>query len=185
MFLTTNPRRLISEAAAADLLNPEVSEEVKDVVEELEDDLKDIDTVPDDQKTTNGGIPVTTEGVSLMKTNNGRYLVTLEDVIAVMETEGADAAEEAKQNAEPGETPPTAEECEPSATDTLEKIANANGVDVEDVTVVINSNEMACVAEAALLEAGKGRCKGRNTKKLMKKKKVVDALKGKVDLAKA
>ena len=38
-MLFNNPRKLLVEAASADLLNPEVSEEVKDVIEELEEDL--------------------------------------------------------------------------------------------------------------------------------------------------
>lgn len=183
----TNPRILISEAAAADLLDPEVSDEVKDVVEELEDDLDSIEEVPEKEKTTNGGIPVTAEAVPMLQSESGRYLVKLEDVIAVMETEGeaaAAAAAEAGETNEEGEAP-TAEECEPEPVNVIEKIADANGVDAEDVAVVISTESVGCLAEASLLESGKGRKCGKNCKKLRKTKKTVDALKGKVALVKA
>ena len=83
-MLFKNPRRLLSEAASADLLDPAVSDEVKDTVDELEDILtNNVEEVEPEDKTTNGGIPVTTESVSLMqvanpsKYNGIKYLVKL------------------------------------------------------------------------------------------------------------
>ena len=38
-MLFKNPRKLLSEAASTDLLAPEVSEKVKEVIDELEDTL--------------------------------------------------------------------------------------------------------------------------------------------------
>ena len=91
-MLFKNPRRLLSESATADLLNPEVSDEVKDVIVDLEKDLtNNVEEVKEEDKTTNGGIPVTTESVAIMESSSvygkAKYLVTLESVMAVMESE--------------------------------------------------------------------------------------------------
>lgn len=191
-MLFSNPRKLLSEAAAADLLDPEVSEEVKDVINDLQDDLtNNIEEVKDDDKTTNGGVPVVAEAVSLMESahdyNGAKYLVTLENIIAIKETEGEQEAQEKME--EPGQapTPEECEECEPNAVDVVEDIANKNGVDPEQVAVVITSENFRFLAETALMEAkcgkkGKG---ARAAKKLGKMRKTVDELKGKVELVKA
>ena len=182
-MLFSNPRKLLSEAATADLLNSEVSDEVKDVIEELEDDLtNNIEEVKDSDKTTNGGIPVVAESVAIMESSSryGRacYLVKLEDVIAVKESEGEAAAAEAMD--EPGKAPSTeeSEAAEPDAGNVIEDIANKNGVDPEQVAVVITAESVSFLAETALLEAkcGKGK-KSRATKKLMKAAKTVKELK--------
>lgn len=192
-MLFSNPRKILSEAASADLLNPEVSEEVKDVITDLEDTLtNNVEEVDDKDKTTNGGIPVVAESVSMMETatdgyGRARYLVTLEDVIAIKETEGEKAAEEEVE--EPGEAPSAekCEECEPDAKNVVDDIAEKNGVDPEQVAVVITAENVKFLAETALLEAKGGKC-GKNakaTKKLKKTKKAIDELKGKVKLVKA
>ena len=87
-MLFKNPRKLLSEAASTDLLAPEVSEKVKEVIDELEDTLtNNVEEVKEEDKTTNGGIPVTTEAVAIMEStgnyDRARYLVKLEDVIAI------------------------------------------------------------------------------------------------------
>ena len=107
-MLFNNPRKLLSEAATADLLNPEVSDEVKEVINDLEDTLtNNVEEVEDSDKTTNGGIPVTTEAVSIMESSVGygtaKYLVALENVIAIKEAEGEEAAAEKME--EPGQAP--------------------------------------------------------------------------------
>jgi len=159
-MLYKTPRKLLSEAAA-DLLNPEVSDEVKDVVEELEDILtNNVEEVKDEDKTTNGGIPVTTESVALMESATGygdaKYLVKFEDVVAVMESEGEAAAAEAME--EPGQAP-SAEEVEahmPEPENVIEDIAQKNGVEPEQVAVVISAESFRMQARAALLEAKAG-----------------------------
>ncbi len=189
MFFS-NPRSILSEAAATDLL--EVEGEVKDVVDELQDDLDDIEIVKPEDMTTNGGIPVVSEAVSLMRSSNdyngARYLVSLESVMAVMESEGEKAAEEDMdtEEVEAGEapTPEDVEEHEPHPANVVEDIAARNGVDPEEVAVVISSEAVAMLAEHALLEAKVDR-KGKNakgTKKMNKVKKVIDDLKGNVKL---
>lgn len=194
-MLFSNPRRLLSEAASADMLNPEVSDEVKDTIEELEDDLtNNVEEVDEKDKTTNGGIPVTTESVSMLEAagNYGRaqYLVALEDVIAVKEAEGEEAAKEEKAMEEPGSAPAApseeeAEAAEPDAGNVIEDIADKNGVDPEQVAVVITAEQVRFLAETALLEAKCGKKNGKATKKLKKTKKTIDELKGRVKLVKA
>ena len=189
-MLFKNPRKLLSEAASADLLAPEVSEEVKEVIDELEDTLtNNVEEVKEEDKTTNGGIPVTTEAVAIMEStgnyDRARYLVKLEDVIAIKETEGEAAAAAAVE--EPG-TAPTEEECEkaePDAANVVEDIAAKNGVDPEQVAVVITAENVQFLAETALLEAKAGKKCGKGAKKLAKPGKAVDQLKGKVKLVKA
>ena len=189
-MLFKNPRKLLSEAASADLLAPEVSEEVKEVIDGLEDTLtNNIEEVKEEDKTTNGGIPVTTEAVSIMEAtgnyDRARYLIKLEDVIAIKETEGEAAAAAAVE--EPG-TAPTEEECEkaePDAANVVEDIAAKNGVDPEQVAVVITAENVQFLAETALLEAKAGKKCGKGTKKLAKVGKAVDQLKGKIKLVKA
>lgn len=187
-MLFSNPRKILSEAATADLLDPEVSEEVKDTIEELEDVLtNNVEEIKDDDKATNGGIPVTTESVAVMEAANtyggARYLVTLEDVIAVKEAEGE---AEAVANAEPGEAPTEEEvkECEPDAVNVIEDIATKNGVEPEDVAVVITAENVRFLAETAILEAkaGKKGCAGKKAKACLE---TINQLKGKVNLVKA
>lgn len=189
-MLFSNPRSLLSEAASADLLNPEVSDEVKEVIDDLEDTLtNNVEEVDDKDKTTNGGIPVVAEAVSLMESNAGygraRYLVTLEDVMSIQEAEGEAVA--AENTDEPG-TAPTPEECEkcqPNASNVVEDIAAKNGVDPDQVAVVITSENVAFLAETALLEAKCGAKKARASKKLMQVKKTTDELRGNVKMVKA
>lgn len=187
-MLFSNPRKLLSEAAVADLLDPNVSEEVKDVIDDLDDALtNNIEEVKDGDKTTNGGIPTVTESVALMESSSNygraRYLVKLEDVIAVQESEGeAEAAAEAEPGTAP--TPEEAEAKEPDATDVVKDIADRNGVDEDQVAVVITAENVRFLAETALLEAKCGKKKGKGCKKLLKTKKAIDQLEGKVKLVK-
>lgn len=191
-MLFSNPHMLLSEAASADLLNPEVSKEVKDVINDLEDTLgNNIEEVKDADKTTNGGIPVTTEGACILEAANqygrAKYLVTLETVIAIKESEGEAAAAEKME--EPGEAPSEekVEECEPDACNVIEDIASKNGVEPEQVAVVISSESVKFMAEMALLEAKAGK-KGKDAKaakKLGKMRDTAEELKGKVKMVKA
>lgn len=196
-MLFNNPHSILSEAATADMLNPEVSDEVKDTIEELEDTLtNNVEEVKDADKTTNGGIPVTTESFNLMEAStsygNAKYLIRLEDVIAIKESEGEREAEEKMEEPEDGGSAPApseeeCEECEPNAVNVIEDIAKNNGVKPDQVSVIINSESVSFLAHTALLEARAGK-KGKDakgTKKLKKVKKTLDELDGKVKLTKA
>lgn len=190
-MLIANARTILREAASADLLNPEVSEEVKDVVEELEDVLgNNIEEVDDKDKTTNGGVPVTSDAAGVLESAVGygsaKYIVTLETVMAIMETEGEEKAE---AMTEPGEEEPSAEECEecePEPTNVIEDIAEKNGVDPDQVTVTINAENASFLADMAVFEAKCGVTNGRAYKKLKKLTETVTALRdGGVKVTKA
>lgn len=162
-MLFKNPKKLLSEAASADLLDPKVSDEVKDVIDELEDVLtNNIEEVDDKDKTTNG-MPLKVEAVAMMESavgyGNARYLLKIEDLMAVREAEGEEAAAEAME--EPGQAP-TPEEVEaaaPDAGNVIEDIAAKNGVEPEQVAVVISAENARFLAECALMEAKCGKNK--------------------------
>lgn len=190
-MLFNNPRALLEAAASAEMLDPTVSDEVKEVITDLDDVLtNNIEEVDDDDKTTNGGIPVVSEAVQLLEASTrygeARYLVTLEQVMAIMETEGE---AEAQATMEDGETPTPedAAEAAPEPTDVIEQIAQNNGVDKEDVAVVISTESMKMLAQTVIYEAKAGK-KGKAApakKKLQKMKEVIDKLrKGKIKLVK-
>lgn len=185
-----NPRLLLSEAAAGDMLDPQVAPEVKETIEELEDDLTNNveENFPEKLMTTNGGIQPTTDTAAVLTDVNEsagspkRYYVALEDVISIMEAEGEEAAAEANDGAAP--SPEAAEAAEPEPENVVDQIAAANGVDPADVTVVISNEHCKFLAETAILESKCGKKNGKATKKVKKLKKVVNQLKGKVKLAK-
>lgn len=162
-MLFKNPRKLLSEAASADLLDPKVSDEVKDVIDELEDVLtNNIEEVDEKDKTTNG-MPLKAEAVAMMESavgyGNARYLLKIEDLMAVREAEGEAAAAEAME--EPGQAP-TPEEVEaaaPDAGNVIEDIAAKNGVEPEQVAVVITAENARFLVECALMEAKCGKDK--------------------------
>lgn len=176
-MLFKNPKKLLSEAASADLLDPKVSEEVKDVIDELEDVLtNNIEEVDEKDKTTNG-MPLKAEAVAMMESAVGygkaRYLLKIEDLMAVREAEGEAAAAEAME--EPGQAP-TPEEVEaaaPDAGNVIEDIAAKNGVEPEQVAVVITAESVRFLAECALMEA---KC-GKDKKACKAKEKTEDLLK--------
>lgn len=183
MLFSTHPRKLLSEAAAADLLDPKVSDEVKEVIDDMEDILtNNIEEVKDADKTTNGGVPVVAEAVAVLEAANtygkAKYLITLESVIAVMENEGEKLA--AEESETPGEapTPEEAEAHEPHAANVIEDIAARNGVEADQVAVVISTENFRFLAEMAILEAKSGKaaedCEA--AKKLGKARKVAKEL---------
>lgn len=177
-MLFKNPRRLLSESATADLLNPEVSDEVKDVIVDLEKDLtNNVEEVKEEDKTTNGGIPVTTESVAIMESSSvygkAKYLVTLESVMAVMESEAEAPAEDPAAGEAPAEEAPAVE---PSPVNVVEDIAEKNGVEPEQVAVVITAESVRFLSDHAILESKAGK-KGKDAKACKKLAKVGKAVK--------
>ena len=178
-MLLGKPYRFLSEAATQDLMDPATSEEVKDTVEELEDVLtNNVEEVKPSDMVTNGGVPVTTaESAVLVEGTNGGYYVAIEAVISICEDE---------VEAEGGD-PEQADAVAEKAPDVIEQIAQANGVEAEDITVVINAESALFICESAINEskASKGKKKGgKAVKKAQVLTKVADALKGKVQLFK-
>ena len=177
-MLLGKPYKFLSEAATADLMDPATSEEVKDTVEELQDTLtNNVEEVKPDDMVTNGGVPVTTAESAVLVESNGHYFVSMEAVIAICEDEAeAETADE-----------PTADAIADKAPDVVEQIADANGVDKEDITVVINAEESAYLCECAINEskASKGKKKGgKAVKKAKILAKAAKALEGKIKLFK-
>lgn len=178
-MLLGNPYKILSEAATADLMDPATSSEVKDTVDELEDSLtNNVEEVKPADMVTNGGVPVTTAENATLIESNGEYFVSMEAVLAICEDE---AAEEA------GVEEPSADDVADKAADVIDQIADANGVDKDDVTVIISAEEAAYVCECAINEskASKGKKKGgKSVRKAKILSKVVKALEGKVKLFK-
>lgn len=180
MALFANTNRLLEAAASADLLALQKdggAPEVTDAVEELQDVLvgDNIEEVPADEMVTNGQ-PVTISAESCIVTeaqgtyrNGTKYLIEFSDIIRLMETE--------TEGEENPETPDVAPEGEPDAGDLVEKVADACGVDKEDISIVISADECAMLAECALLEAKAGRTKKRATTKLNKFKRALRDMK--------
>lgn len=184
-MLLGKPYSFLSEAATQDLMDPATSDEVKDTVEELEDVLtNNVEEVKPSDMVTNGGVPVTTaESAILVEGVNGGYYVAIEAVISICEDEAAeDPAADTDVDGEP-----TADAVAEKAPDVIDQIAQANGVEPEDITVVINSESALFICESAINEskASKGKKKGgKAVKKAQVLTKVADALKGKVQLFK-
>ena len=82
--------KILSEAASADLLDPEVDQEVKDVVEDLEDTLTtNVEEVPADDKLSNNAVlspEDLKECCTLWESGDGRYFADIRDIIDVAET---------------------------------------------------------------------------------------------------
>ena len=179
MLFGANPYQFLSEAATQDLLDPATSSEVKDVVDDLEDTLtNNVEEVPSKDMVTNGGVPVTTTESAVLVESNGKYMVNIESVIAICEDEAAE---------ETGDAEPSADAVADKAEDVVDQIAQANGVDPEDVTIVISQETASFLCEAAINEskASKGKKTGKATRKATILAKVSKALKNKLKVAKS
>ena len=179
-MLFSNPRNISEAAATEEVLNPENTPEVKDVVKELEEDLADIELeVSDKDKKADGDLMVTKESVALMESastyGNAKYLLRFEDLRAVMESE-AEMAAEAEVEAGEAPTPEQVEEHMPEPQNVIDDIAEKNGVEPEQVAVVITAESMRMIARGALLEAKCGQ-DAECTKKLKHTAKIVRAMK--------
>ena len=179
-MLLGNPYKFLSEAATQDLLDPATSKEVKDTVNELEDTLtNNIEEVKPSDMVTNGGVPVTTAESAILVESANEYFVSMEAVIAICEDEAAE---------ETGEAEPDPEVVADKAVDVIDQIATANGVDPDQVTVVISADEAAYLCECAINESKSSSGKKKGSKKAARKVKVLakvaDALKGKLKVFK-
>jgi hypothetical protein len=128
---------------------------------------------------TNGGVPVTTEESAVLIESHGQYFLAMEAVIAICEDE---AAEEAPAGELPSEN-----DVAGKANDVVQQVADANGVDKDDITIVINADEAAYICECAINEskASKGKKKGgKSLRKANILAKTAKALEGKIKLFK-
>lgn len=157
-MLYGDPHKILSEAASADLLDPEVDQEVKDVVEELQDDLTtNVEEVPAEDKETNNAVlsPEELKEACTLWEGNGRYYMDIRDVMRICEAE-----EEA--TGEPAD-----------AGEVAADVAETNDVNTDDLVIVAPADVASEMIEAALNESKAGK-KGKAAKKA---KGLSDALK--------
>lgn len=154
-----NAYRILSETASTDMLDPEVDQEVKDVVEDLEDVLTtNVEVVPAEDKETNNAVlsPDELKECCTLWEGNGCYYADVRDIMRICEAEEAETGEPA----DAGEV----------ATD----VAAANDVSSDDLVVVAPADVAAEMIENALNESKAGKKKGKAAKKA---KGLSDALK--------
>ena len=152
--------KILSEAASADLLDPEVDQEVKDVVEDLEDTLTtNVEEVPADDKLSNNAVlspEDLKECCTLWESGDGRYFADIRDIIRICEAE----EEETGEPADAGEV----------AAD----VAETNDVNTDDLVILAPTDVASEMIENALNESKAGK-KGGKAKK--KAKGLADAIK--------
>ena len=167
MLYANKARDLLYEAASAEFLDPEVSPEVKDTVEEIQDILStdgNVETVDADEKRTNGvdltpeGVEMTSESCPIYPIGRGKYGVDTRDIMRIAEA----AADE---------------EGEPAPADAVAAdVAQDSGVDSDDLVIVAPVDVAQEIVEACLFEAKCGKS-GKCTKKAKKMKKALAELK--------
>lgn len=149
-MLYGDPYKFLSEAASADLLDPQVSEEVKDVVNELEDELTtNVEEVPAEDKDDNHAVlsaEELKETATLYRISESKVGFDIRDLLRICEAE----EEETGEPADAGEV----------AADVAEK----NDVSADDLVIVAPADVAEEIVTNAVQEAKCGR-KGKATKK--------------------
>lgn len=152
--------RILSEAASADLLDPQVDQEVKDVVADLQDTLTtNVEEVPAGDKNDNHAVLAPEElkeMCNLWESGDGRFYCDIRDVLRICEAEGDDT----------------------DAGEVAEDIAEKNEVNSDDLVIVAPADVAEEIIENCLLEAKAGR-KGKATKKAKGLGKALKQLKAK------
>lgn len=163
MLYASNPFSLLSEAATDDFLDPDVSPEVKEDIQELQDDLSsNVEVVDAEDKETNNAV-LTAEScpVWYLESTN-RYAVDIRDIMRICEAE-EDAT------GEPADAGDVASDV----------VANNDEVgDKDDLVIVAPADVAQEIVEFALLEAKSGRS-GKGAKKAKSLKNALKELKDK------
>ena len=163
MLYASNPFSLLSEAATDDFLDPDVSPEVKEDIQELQDDLSsNVEVVDAEDKETNNAV-LTTEScpVWYLESTN-RYAVDIRDIMRICEAE-EDAT------GEPADAGDVASDV----------VANNDEVgDKDDLVIVAPADVAQEIVEFALLEAKSGRS-GKGARKAKSLKNALKELKDK------
>ena len=169
MLYGNKARDLLYEAASAEFLDPEVSPEVKDTVQDIQDILStdgNIETVDADEKRTNGvdlspeGVEMTSESCPIYRIGKSTYGVDIRDIMRICEAAADDEGEPA------------------DAADVAADVADQNNVDASDLVIVAPADVAEEIIEACLYEAKCGK-KGKAAKKANKMKKALSELKDK------
>lgn len=159
-MLFNRSRKILSETASADLLDPEVSEEVKDAVNDLEDVLTtNVEEVPASDKESNGMAEGLKENAVLFESSyaGAKYSMDIRDLMRICEAE----------EEETGVTP--------DAGDVAEDVAENNDVENKDDLVIVAPADVAEeIIESCLNEA---KCGGKKGKAKKKAKGMAKALK--------
>jgi hypothetical protein len=144
MLYANKAYNLLTEAASAEFLDPEVDSDVKDIITDIQDDLTtNVETVDADDKESNG-VDLTAEACALFETSYG-YAVDIRDIMRICEA----AAEEGEDM---------------SASDAASDVAAANDVSEDDLVIVAPVDVAQEIVEACLYEAKCGK-KGKAKKK--------------------
>lgn len=142
-MLYGDPHKILSESASADLLDPAVDQEVKDVVNQLQDDLTtNVEEVPAEDKETNNAVlspDELKECCTLWEAGNGRYYADIRDIMRICE----EAEENTGEPADAGEV----------AAD----VATANDVETDDLVIVAPADVAEEIIENALNESKAGK----------------------------
>lgn len=165
MFFYNSKRSLFESAgevlSSAELLDKDESQEVKQVIDDLEDALTtNVEEVPAKDKVSTGATDMLepkTESVMLYETEqgSGKYFVNLFDIVRLCEAE-EEAAEEA------GEEVP-----EVDAAEKAEEIADVNdGVDADDLVIVAPVDTAEEIVQNAANEAAVGIKNGKAMRRL-------------------
>jgi len=150
---------LLSEAATADFLDPDVDQEVKDTVEELQDDLTtNVEVVDADDKETNNAV-LTAESCTIWESSMG-YLVDIRDIMRICEAEE-------EMTGEPAD-----------AGEVASDVAASNDVSADELVIVAPADVAEEIIENCLMEAKCGK-KGKANKKANGLKKALKDLKSK------
>lgn len=155
--------RILSETASADLLDPAVDSEVKNVVDDLQDALTtNVEEVPAEDKETNNAV-LTAEACTIFEAAiaGRKYAVDIRDIMRICEAE----------EEETGVTP--------DAGDVAQDVAQANDADSEDLVVVAPADVAQEMIESALNEAKAGKKCGKAKKKAGKLAKALNQIKKK------
>lgn len=162
MSLFNYASNMLFESSTADLLDPEVDSDVKEVIEELEDDLTtNVKEVPASDKESNGATELlkpTKESCMLYEAGNGKYFCNIFDIMRICEAE----------EEETGVTP--------DAGEVAADVADANGKGEDDLVIVAPLDTAKELIEACINEAKCGK-KGSKAKSKKKAKSLSKALK--------
>lgn len=151
MLYRRNARSLLEEAmdvdASADLLAPE-AEEVKEVLDDLEDKFDNIEEVSPEDKETNNAV-LTAESCPIYRINEG-YAVDIRDIMRICEAEGEMEGDPDAPAADAG--------------DVASDVAQANDVSEDELVIVAPVDVAQQIVEACFYEAKCGK-KGKAAKK--------------------
>ena len=141
-MLYGDPHKILSESASADLLDPAIDQEVKDVVNQLQDDLTtNVEEVPAEDKETNNAVlsPDELKECCTLWENNGRYYADIRDIMRICEEAEGDTGEPA------------------DAGEVAADVASANDVDTDDLVIVAPADVAEEIIENALNESKAGK----------------------------